>query len=63
MSAGGSHVSTAWALVARPARFTGAAAGELGMAVAMLDVAPLPADVTALTRKRIVTPLSRPVNV
>jgi len=50
-------------LAARPVRFTGAADGELGIAVAMLDVAPLPAEVTALTRKRMVTPLSSPFNV
>ena len=43
--------------------FSGADAGALGIAGATFDTKPLPAAVTALTRIKMVTPLSRPVNV
>jgi hypothetical protein len=43
--------------------FIGAEAGALGIAGATFETCPLPAAVTALTRIRIVTPLSSPVKV
>ena len=63
VSAGAVHVNTACALPTMAETFIGAEAGALGIAGATFDASPLPADVTALTRIRIVTPLSSPVNV
>ena len=63
VSAGAVHVNTACALPTMAETFIGAEAGALGIAGATFDTRPLPADVTALTRIKIVTPLSKPVNV
>ena len=63
VSAGAVHVSTACALPTMADTFVGAEAGALGIAGATFDTSPLPADVTALTRIRMVTPLSKPVIV